>query len=420
MGQQVPFETCASLAECFVRGDRKLKADHVPQANRVHLVADGDLLARMELVYAAESDEPETHVHIYEGYWAPLTEGKISFISTLLFLLSAGWRGLKTCVLRSPEDAQGKSARATFTRWVFGKLRAFRVKPHTFVLLLWILLFVLLGILAGYFCEQALQHTWQALKGAWDNKRFLMLYHAFVGDLWFNLLRIAGLIFAGLYLYWTRYFIVEFIGDVVIYVSSFQVSAFQEVRDNIQKTVLTVGKQIVAATDPNDTTKPLYDSLVFVGHSLGSVITYDLINALLVWDATVCNGQYDFQQRVRTLITFGSPLDKTAFLFRTQISPEHHYRETLAALMQPLILEYGFRTFPWINIHSHLDPVSGALDYYDWPPVTPADEVKGPVAAGRYFIQNKIDPQARWPIVAHTDYWDHTIITDQLLDAIKR
>lgn len=420
MGQQVPFETCASIAECFVRGNRKLKPRHAPQANRVHLAPDADLLARMELIYAAEGNQPETHVHIYEGYWAPLTEGKISLTTALLFLLNAGWIGIKTCITRSPADADGTSARGTFTRWVFGKLRSYAVKPHTFVLLLWILIFLLLGIVAGVACEQALAHTWKALAGNWSIQRLLDLVHTFIAHLSANLLRMSGLAFAGLYLYWTRYFIVEFVGDVAIYVSSYKVSAFQEIRDAIQKSVLTVGKQIVAATDPDDTSKHLYDSFVFVGHSLGSVITYDLVNALLVWDSTGCNGQHNFLKRIRTLITFGSPLDKTAFLFRTQISREHHYRETLAALMQPLILEYDFRTFPWINIHSPLDPVSGELDYYDWPLVTPADMAKGPIATGRFFVQNVVDPQARRPILAHTDYWNHKILTDQLLNAILR
>lgn len=420
MGQQVPFETCASIAECFVRGDRKLKPGHAPQANRVQLAPDADLLARMELVYEAEAGLPETHVHIYEGYWAPLTEGKISLTKTLLFLLDAGWNGIKTCITRSPVDTGETGARGTFTRWVFGKLRAYAVKPHTFILLVWILAFLLFGIVAGYFCENALTNTWKALPGDWTMQSFLALVRNFITHLGPNLVRIAGLVFVGLYVYWTRYFVVEFVGDVAIYVSSYKVSAFQEIRDAIQKTVLTVGKQIVAATDPNDATKVLYDSFVFVGHSLGSVVTYDLVNALLVWDATACNGRYTFQQRIRTLITFGSPLDKTAFLFRTQISPEHHYRETLAALMQPLILQYDFRTFPWINIHSHLDPVSGELDYYDWPLVTPTDIANGPITAGRYFVQNLIDPQARRPILAHTDYWNHTILTDQLLVAIAR
>ncbi|MGA2214415.1 MAG: hypothetical protein ABSH31_14160, partial [Bryobacteraceae bacterium] len=45
--------------------------------------------------------------------------------------------------------------------------------------------------------------------------------------------------------------------------------------------------------------------------------------------------------RTRALITFGSPLDKTAFLFRTQSNhPRDEMREELAASVQPLILSY--------------------------------------------------------------------------------
>ncbi len=425
MGQQVRFETCAQIAEAFVRGNSKPAAVH---ADRVQLVTGGDLLACMRVVFPSTATAPETHVDIFEGYWAPLTEGKISFTATIVFLFGTLFRGLKACLFKP-----AGSSRRVFTRWVFGEMREFPIKKRTFTHLIWTGAILALTLVIAYACEQVLVHTWYAVKTLLDVQRpahpgfwawfqpYIDVMHRLLAKfrqhLVPNILRIIGLVLAGIYAYWLRYAVVEYVGDVVIYVSSFRVSAYQEIRDAIQKTVVDVGKQIVAASLPPapldgpyaQNARARYDGLIFVGHSLGSVIAYDLINALIVWDATGCQGRHQVAARIRRFITFGSPLDKTAFLFRTQMREEHDYREALAGLMQPLILNYGsFRAFPWINLHSHSDPVSGSLAYYDLP--------EGARDAGPcHYIQNELDPAARIPLVAHVQYWNGKCLTDQLL-----
>jgi hypothetical protein len=110
------------------------------------------------------------------------------------------------------------------------------------------------------------------------------------------------------------------------------------------------------------------------------------------------------------LITFGSPLDKTAFLFRTQVSSARSLREALAARQQPLILDYEkFRpleTFRWINIFSPADIISGSLEYYD---------VEG--LPGYNGVVNVKDPQATTPLLAHIQYWGNAELHQQLYDA---
>jgi hypothetical protein len=446
MGQQVRFETCALIAEAFVRGGRKPAHVH---ANRVQLTPSADLLARMEVIFLAQDGEPETHVHIYEGYWAPLTEGKISLTATILFLFSAGWRGLKACVTK-PRPAEFVSGRrGLFTRWVFQHMHEFPIKKKTFAHLLWIVAILAIGVGLAYWCEQTLLRVAVSLKAVlatqhvptstvWSgllaeaklhlHALLALLQHLYT-NLWQNCLRLLGLVLGGIYAYWFRYFLVEYVGDIAIYVSSYKVSAFQEVRDAIQKTVVDVGKQIVGATLPptpldgptDPAARPLYDGLIFVGHSLGSVIAYDLINALIVWDETACAGRYNVVGRIHRFLTFGSPLDKTAFLFRTQTKQDHHYREALAGLMQPLVLSYDFRPFPWVNLYSRRDPVSGSLVYYDWPvfsdPCPSAGE--GSTPSDRRHICNLPDPAARVPILAHVEYWGGDLLTAQLLDALN-
>jgi hypothetical protein len=170
-----------------------------------------------------------------------------------------------------------------------------------------------------------------------------------------------------------------------------------------------VARQIYSAGIA-DTSSPQYDDVVIVGHSLGSVISYDLLNWSINWDQVENNFKHRVVGRTKRLITFGSPLDKTAFLFRTQVSSARSLREALAARQQPLILDYTkFRpldTFRWINIYSPWDIVSGSLEYYD---------VKD--MPGYNGIINVRDPEATTPLLAHVQYWNNAELHKQLYDA---
>ncbi|MDQ2926366.1 MAG: hypothetical protein M3R43_12555, partial [Acidobacteriota bacterium] len=223
-----------------------------------------------------------------------------------------------------------------------------------------------------------------------------------------NLRTLVLIVAALVYRYVLNLFVIEYLGDVAIYVSSYKVSAFEDIRNAIQKIVITLGQQIFQAKDPK-TGEPLYDGVIFVGHSLGSVITYDLINALIVWDTHGCDGEHNVVGRIHRFITFGSPLDKTAFLFRNQPSQDQHYREAMAGLMQAMVLDYALRPFPWVNLYSHRDIVSGILEYYD----TPHD--LRPQLPGYNHVDNRKDPAARTWILAHVQYWEGQEISAQLL-----
>jgi hypothetical protein len=133
MGQQVRFETAALVAEAFQRSDNR-KPTSI-KTDRVQLTADGDLLSCIKMLFPGNAKEPETEVHIFEGYWAPLTEGKISLTKTLLFLLSAFWRGVKTS-LKKTKTEHGKKKRHIFTRWTFGQIHEYGIKRNTLRLLL--------------------------------------------------------------------------------------------------------------------------------------------------------------------------------------------------------------------------------------------------------------------------------------------
>ncbi len=101
------------------------------------------------------------------------------------------------------------------------------------------------------------------------------------------------------------------------------------------------------------------------------------------------------------LLTFGSPLDKIAFLFRIKGSTDE-LRKAASAAWQPLIRDYGFRPNQWLNIYSWMDLFSAPLHYYDNP-----DE---PGDGGPKRVKNRADWQALIPLVAHTEYWTDNMV----------
>jgi hypothetical protein len=91
----------------------------------------------------------------------------------------------------------------------------------------------------------------------------------------------------------------------------------------------------------------MYDRLVIVGHSLGSVVAYDTLNAMIVAD-NHANKERKVAERTSMLLTFGSPLDKTAYVFRNHKAIEAEVRGALAAQVQPLILDYDIACSFWV------------------------------------------------------------------------
>lgn len=152
-----------------------------------------------------------------------------------------------------------------------------------------------------------------------------------------------------------------------------------------------------------------YQRVFVVGHSLGSVAAYDVVNRMLLDDA-LDGGRLAVRDRLKLLLTFGSPLDKTAFLFRRQAKEDAVTREVLAAAVQPMIHDDSLRErIPWLNVHSRKDIISGALEFYDDP--TWRDD-RPP------RVENVEDRDADVPIKAHVQYWQNDLVFRRLHQAI--
>jgi hypothetical protein len=215
-----------------------------------------------------------------------------------------------------------------------------------------------------------------------------------------------------------RELMVQYVGDVAIYVTPAKLDRFDEVRKQIKEAARSVASAIFTAFEPN-TTKFVYEHVAVVGHSLGSVIAYDTVNRLML-DDWLSNHGLGIAERTKTMVTFGSPLNKTAFLFTIQGTDSLRIRERLACTVQPLIVSYPkFRKLKWINVYSNNDIISGKLKFYDLPGFQdpPPKGFKEPWPPP-HAVKNVIDKDAAVPLVAHVAYWKNKLVWNELLKEI--
>jgi hypothetical protein len=207
------------------------------------------------------------------------------------------------------------------------------------------------------------------------------------------------LIFASAFI---RKFLVQYLGDVAVYVTSNKLDRFYKLRQEIKAVALNALRAVYQQKDESH-----YDQVIVVGHSLGSVIVYDALNAMVNED--MLNGDaLGVVDRTPMLVTFASPLDKLAFLFALQKNKTDEAREALAASLQPLVESYEFRPKRWINIYSPWDIIGGRILFYD-PPDGPAD----PKA-----VVNRIDPKATTLLAAHTEFWDDPLLYETIFQQV--
>jgi hypothetical protein len=206
-----------------------------------------------------------------------------------------------------------------------------------------------------------------------------------------------------------RRVIVQYVGDVAAYVQPHTLDRLQTLREEIKTSVYNRMRAIYHAGDERGFT---YEGVAVAGHSLGSVIAYDALNRLINEDEMAGRESAAFLnvvKRTPLFLTFGSPLDKTAFAFGAQ-REQTATRYALAATAQPLIRHTDLRPI-WVNVYSSWDPISGALDFYD-PPAKP-DGSPDPKAVG-----NRPDLDARTLFLAHLEYWEGALVFDALLDGL--
>jgi len=214
-----------------------------------------------------------------------------------------------------------------------------------------------------------------------------------------------------------RWALVKFVGDVAIYVAADEKSSFYRTRTRILDQAC---ERVNALLDDKG-----YSAVYIAGHSLGSVIAYDLLNRLsrevraVTADRTAQEAQQARSRfdRILGLLTFGSPLNKTYYLFKTEVAEKQSIRAQILSSLHgvrklPSGSDYGGlklrpyvipvpRRLRWVNVAGLMDPVGARLRYYEV-------EVNQLLTSRRYWN----------PLTAHTNYWDdpdfHKLVVDWL------
>jgi hypothetical protein len=215
-----------------------------------------------------------------------------------------------------------------------------------------------------------------------------------------------------------RTLMVEYVGDVVIYVTSNKVDRFSKARAEI-KDVAYKSLSAVFLAMTADGKHFEYEKVAIVGHSLGSVIAYDTLNRLINEDR-MSGGKMRIAERTCLLETFGSPLNKVAFFFTIQGNDSFQIREQLAESVQPLIMNYKYRPYPWINVRSPNDIISGEMYLYDWPlPGSKTSKApEGSIEPVGNRVEDMMDPDASVALVAHVDYWKNKRVWQKLYEKV--
>jgi hypothetical protein len=184
-----------------------------------------------------------------------------------------------------------------------------------------------------------------------------------------------------------RMFLIDYVGDVAAYIGGSRASKFAETREAIQNRVFQMLDRLL---------RDGYTVVVFA-HSLGSVVGYDVVNRALL-------DQRRYRGRIGGMVTYGSPLDKIAYLFQLEDRFGDRIRNTLVASRQPLVWEDTRRDIVWWNVQARYDIVGSRLIYYNVEPNARWNH-------RLYDVRNYDDLTNLVPILSHTRYHGHPTLS---------
>ncbi|MFN6569458.1 hypothetical protein [Dendronalium sp. ChiSLP03b] len=367
VGQQNPFETmdyfARNLLKYFDNQSLSLKLEHLIAKRRL---SNGSIWTESFVRVSSIDSEQNWLVDIHEYYWAHNTENKIS-IPELLQWAEQTLDGTikfynrqenKDLLQRLLADNKRKGLFQFRLRSLTMFLRLFNLVYPALRLVLWLILLLVGPFLRGRF-----------LQSAWKLSKQLVTP-----------------------------LLVNFVGDVAIYSITDPKSPYQKIRQQILTESLTLLKAILKDKQAN------YDQVILTGHSLGSCIAYDTLNLLCIESTLTPNKSKSLLlDKIKGLITFGSPLDKIAFFLRETAQQDQYIRQRMLEHLNSFRVKPEFalqstyltqnpvicqlEQIHWVNYYYLKDPISGHLDYYE-----NLDNVE-------------MKYQASWGLEGHMGYW---------------
>ena len=201
--------------------------------------------------------------------------------------------------------------------------------------------------------------------------------------------------------------VIDYVGDVAVYTQTDRKAKLFPVRQQM----LTDARMAIEALLMDKR----YDQVIVLGHSLGSVVAYDALNRLHKAPPVLAGDGCDEEsyRRLRGLVTFGSPLDKTFFFFQADVKDDQILREQILVHLHSFKQKLshsvrGAERLPladetsgnlpdvtWINFFDCNDPISGHLDAFD--------------------VDNQALTMGAKFGAAHVEYWKHPAMYDKIL-----
>ena len=367
IGQQNPYETVDYFAQNLLQyfKEQKLQTDlehYIARRKFANGVGWTESFVRL----SPSNSDKEGIIDVHEYYWAPDTENKITvpeilqwaeqtLEGTIEFYDRPENRDLLEQLLEN-QNRKGLFKFRLRSLTIF--LRIFNLIYPLLRLVIWLLL-----LLAGPFLKGSY------LQSAWKLSKKLITP-----------------------------LLINFVGDVAIYTKTDPKSPYQRIRQQVITECLTLLQQILQDEKAN------YDQVIIVGHSLGSCIAYDTLNLLCIESSLSPDlGKSMSIDKLKGLVTFGSPLDKIAFFFRNVAEKQQYIRRRIiehlnSFRVKPELVDKMpyLRSNPvvcqlehisWINYYHLKDPISGNLDYYE------------------NLTNVEMTYQTRWGTSGHLGYW---------------
>jgi len=145
------------------------------------------------------------------------------------------------------------------------------------------------------------------------------------------------------------------------------------------------------------------DHVHLLSHSLGTVVAYETLVQIGAGNSAVIKKSSDEYKKIRTLVTYGSPLNKARILAdKTKESKDVMSGLDYTRFCTGADLPTDFHDFHWINFYSLQDLVSDALTRYEQP-----------VPPSEYSLASADDI-----LSAHEAYWTDTGFWNTILEGL--
>ncbi len=196
-----------------------------------------------------------------------------------------------------------------------------------------------------------------------------------------------------------RWVLRRYVNDIALYVTSDRVSK----RARTRRAILDEGEAFL-----RDLLSGEHTEVYLAGHSLGSVIAVDLLDRLARQPGALTEPTLE---RLRGLLTFGSPLDKVAYFFRQRPEEGEAVRAQLLSFLHGVrrrgnLRDYGpYRARPYELPFGHLSW---------WQVHAPGDVLSDRLI--HYQVDRRVILERSNPLTAHGAYWSDATFFRVALD----